>query len=71
MATRLIMQMEKEIDGRLREALNNEYIIRISSVTLTDKNIPFLKGLVAGKVPGADELIYSIKKYGSVELFFR
>lgn len=54
------------IDRRLLAILANENLVE---VPLNETTIDFLRGLRAAGIPGADDLIEAIEKYGTIEVY--
>lgn len=55
-------------DRSLKYALKEEYGGRVDEVMTTD-DIPFLRGLRAAKVLGADKLIAAIEKHDRIRVY--
>lgn len=60
-------EVKKDIPDNLRRILENNFSIS-SGYQLSTSEVPFLRGLEAAEVKGADVLIKAIEKYGEIYL---
>jgi hypothetical protein len=71
----VIPQEEYSLPYELKKAISPRYFnhdgsLGGSGVILTTRDMGYLAGLKDARIPGVEELMAAVEKYGKVELFF-